>query len=271
MGGVTGMSLPDATRSDRVYPLLQNLDLENLAFATLQGTGQTLNIEEMNEDELRRLVLVNLARLTVKGEWNGLLTAAAGGLASVLAPLNIAQTEIGGGTWDNYPLSVGAGGQTSSTVATPSTPYYYPFVVTKAGSIDEIKCYVGTADSGKNILVGIYDSVNGVPKNKISTTTISVNATGASSANPDTTTTFVVGTQYFVAFVESGSSNSGKIYGSVGDGSTCQFPVGDSGLFDGGNTFYQTGGATYALADPVDPDGLNSMVTKVPRFWFTYS
>jgi hypothetical protein len=66
------MSLPDATRSDRIYPLLQNLDLENLAFATLQGTGETLNIEEMNEDELRRLVLVNLARLTVKGEWDGL-------------------------------------------------------------------------------------------------------------------------------------------------------------------------------------------------------
>ena len=67
------MSLPDATRSKRVYPLLQNLDLENLAFATLQGTGEPLNIEEMNEDELRRLVLVNLARLTVKKEWDGLL------------------------------------------------------------------------------------------------------------------------------------------------------------------------------------------------------
>ena len=48
MGWVARMSLPDATRSDRVYPLLQNLDLENLAFATLQGTGETLNIEEMS-------------------------------------------------------------------------------------------------------------------------------------------------------------------------------------------------------------------------------
>ena len=49
------MSLPDATRSDRVYPLLQNLDLENLAFATLQGTGETLNIEEMNENFVVKL------------------------------------------------------------------------------------------------------------------------------------------------------------------------------------------------------------------------
>ena len=270
MGGVARMSLPDATRSDRVYPLLQNLDLENLAFATVQGVGNTLAIEEMNEDELRRLVLVNLARLTVSGEWNGLLTAG-GGLASVLAPLDIGSTVIGGGTWDNYPLSVGAGGQTSSTVGTPQTPYYYPFVVTKAGSIDEIKCYVGTADTGKNILVGIYDSVSGVPVNLISTTTLSVNATGASSANPDTTTTFAVGTQYFVAFVESGSANSGKIYGSNAYGSTCQFPSSDAGLFDAGNSFYQSGAASYALADPVDPDGLNSIVSNMPRFWFTYS
>ena len=266
------MPLPNANKkSPRVYPLLQNTDLENLAYATLQSTGQPIAIEEQNEDELLRLVLVMLARMSLKGEWNGLLTAASGGLSSVLAPLDIAGTEIGGGTWDNYPLSVGAGGQTSSTVATPQTPYYYPFVVTKAGSVDEIKCYVGTADSGKNILVGIYDSVSGVPVNLISTTTLSVNATGASSANPDTTTTFAVGTQYFVAFVESGSSNSGKIYGSVGDGSTCQFPAGDSGLFDAGNSFKKSGGATYALDDPVDPDGLNSLVSKVPRFWFTYS
>jgi len=32
-----------------------------------------LSVEELNEDELRRLVLVNLARLTVKQEWDGLL------------------------------------------------------------------------------------------------------------------------------------------------------------------------------------------------------
>jgi len=77
------MSLPDATRSDRVYPLLQNIDLENLAFATIQGVGETLNIEEMNEDELRRLVLINLARLTVAGEWDGLLTAGGGGVTTL--------------------------------------------------------------------------------------------------------------------------------------------------------------------------------------------
>jgi len=266
------MSLPDATRSDRVYPLLQNLDLENLAFATVQGVGNTLAIEEMNEDELRRLVLVNLARLTVAGEWDGLLTAASGGLASVLSALDIASTEVGGdGTWDNYPLSVNAGGQTAAGIGSPQTPYYFPFVVTKAGSISEIKCYVGSADSGKNILVGIYDTAGGVPVNLLSTTTISVGATGVASASPDTTTTFAVGVQYFVAWVESASSNTGSLYGSSGNGSSCQFPAADAGLFDAGNSFYKAGGASRSLDDPVDPDGIDTIVTSIPRFWFTYA
>ena len=66
--------LPNAEKkSPRVYTLLQNIDLENVTFAQVQSVGNTISIEEMSEDELRRLVLVNLARLCVKGEWDGLL------------------------------------------------------------------------------------------------------------------------------------------------------------------------------------------------------
>jgi len=68
------MPLPNAEKkSKRVYTLLQNTDLENVTFADIQGVGNTISIEEMSEDELRRLVLVNLARLCVVGEWDGLL------------------------------------------------------------------------------------------------------------------------------------------------------------------------------------------------------
>ena len=68
------MPLPNAEKkSPRVYTLLQNIDLENVTFAQVQSVGNTISIEEMSEDELRRLVLVNLARLCVKGEWDGLL------------------------------------------------------------------------------------------------------------------------------------------------------------------------------------------------------
>jgi hypothetical protein len=70
------MPLPDApAQSPRVYKLLKNLDLENLAGDDDEMilTGNPISIEMLNEDELRRLVLVQLARLCVKSEWNGLL------------------------------------------------------------------------------------------------------------------------------------------------------------------------------------------------------
>lgn len=72
--------LPDASKkSPRVYRNLQTKDLENVTFSDVEATGDPLSIELHNEDELRRLVLVQLARLTVKSEWTGLLTGGGGG------------------------------------------------------------------------------------------------------------------------------------------------------------------------------------------------
>ena len=80
------MPLPDADkRSPRVYTNLQNLDLSTVTFSNIETTGDPIAIEEANEDELRRLVLCNLARLVCAGEWNGLLTA--GGGAETLGEL----------------------------------------------------------------------------------------------------------------------------------------------------------------------------------------
>ena len=68
------MPLPDANkRSPRVYKLLQNTTLANLTNDDITSVGDPISIELLNEDELRRLVLVQLARLTVKQEWDGLL------------------------------------------------------------------------------------------------------------------------------------------------------------------------------------------------------
>jgi hypothetical protein len=51
------------------------MDLETLAADDdeMAGVGNPITIEMLNEDELRRLILVQLARLSVKSEWNGLL------------------------------------------------------------------------------------------------------------------------------------------------------------------------------------------------------
>ena len=72
---VINVPLPNAEKkSRRVYAVNQTTDLENMTFDTnIKETGKVISIEEMNEDELRRLILLNLARLSVKSEWNGLI------------------------------------------------------------------------------------------------------------------------------------------------------------------------------------------------------
>jgi len=59
--------------SPRVYKLLKNIDLENVTNAQVTSIGDPISIEELNREELLRLITVNLARLSVKSEWNGLL------------------------------------------------------------------------------------------------------------------------------------------------------------------------------------------------------
>ena len=68
------MPLPDApAQSPRVYTLLKNPDLQSLTNDDITLIGDPISIEMLNEDELRRLILVQLARLSVKQEWDGLL------------------------------------------------------------------------------------------------------------------------------------------------------------------------------------------------------
>ncbi len=59
--------------SPRVYKLLKNTDLENVTNAQVTSVGDPITIEELNREECLRLIIVNLARLSVKQEWDGLL------------------------------------------------------------------------------------------------------------------------------------------------------------------------------------------------------
>ena len=68
------MPLHDAPpESPRVYKIFKNTTLENISNANITSVGDPINIEMLNEDDLRRLVLVQLARVSVKQEWDGLL------------------------------------------------------------------------------------------------------------------------------------------------------------------------------------------------------
>tara|TARA_Y100001972_G_scaffold37212_1_gene45752 strand:+ start:1123 stop:2385 length:1263 start_codon:yes stop_codon:yes gene_type:complete len=76
--------LPGASKkSPRVYRNLETKNLENVTFQNIKDTGDPISIEMHNEDEIRRLVLVNLCRLTTSSEWTGLLTGGgSGGMTS---------------------------------------------------------------------------------------------------------------------------------------------------------------------------------------------
>ena len=68
------MPLPNVqAESPRVYKLLKNTTLENLTDDDLIDVGNPITIEEMNREEMLRLIIVQFARLTVKQEWDGLL------------------------------------------------------------------------------------------------------------------------------------------------------------------------------------------------------
>ena len=56
-----------------MYKLFKNTTLAYVTNDNIANVGDPISIEMLNEDELRRLVLVQLARLSVKQEWNGLL------------------------------------------------------------------------------------------------------------------------------------------------------------------------------------------------------
>ena len=59
--------------SPRVYKLLKTTDLENVTNATVTSIGDPITIEELNREEMIRLIIVQFARLSVKQEWDGLL------------------------------------------------------------------------------------------------------------------------------------------------------------------------------------------------------
>jgi len=156
------MPLPEAKPDKRIYELLKNVDLENLTFDDLQAVGQTIFAEQGAEDELRRLVLVNLARLSTVGEWTGLTSAGAAGVnyqiselpgsPSNLDTFTIARDQIYGANRD---LS------TNHLISNYNAPNCYPFVAPKTGTLNEIQVQVADIETGgATFKIGIYDSTS---------------------------------------------------------------------------------------------------------------
>ena len=205
------MPLPDAPNtSPRVYTLLQNTDLENVTQANLATLGNPISVEELNEDELRRLVLVNLARLSVKSEWNGLLTAASGG-ASVVFPKAAMNTGFDQWQITNLPPYYG-GGSASTETFQSFYQFYAPFIAPKSGDITEMGIVQGgTVPTGSDELYGaIYDSdADNMPDSLLGYATFDISVGGTQyQTSFSATPTLVEGTMYYLAFSRSASTSA---------------------------------------------------------------
>ena len=105
--GDIDMPLPDAPDySKRIYELLKETDLENLSYAQFQGVAEKLFIEPENEDEMRRLVLVQLARMAVRGDWDGFLTG--GGASGAPTDAEYVVMSLNGTLTNERKLTAGA-------------------------------------------------------------------------------------------------------------------------------------------------------------------
>jgi len=193
------MPLPDANKkSPRVYTNLQNLDLDNVTFANIQATGNNIAVEEMNEDEMRRLVLVNLARLVTAGEWTGLLEA--GGGSSVLG--------VGAGVKTGAVYSTiskqapfGRGEPDTAMTWNSDAVFYIPVIAPLTATMDQVTLRVTTASAGGgDMLVALYnsDSDTGVPTTQASDeVTVDGSATGFISVDFSSPPAVTVGGLYY--------------------------------------------------------------------------
>jgi len=212
------MRAEDRKPSKRVFPLLQNLDLDTVTFSQVQGTGNPITIEDMNEQEMIDLIIVNLARLCVSGEWTGLLEAGGG----IMSPVPM-KAQAYSSTRDQFVLGNGQpwGSTSASTdVGTELSSNYTvfrPFISPNSGDVGDVVVYVATAAAGEALEFGIWanDDDTGLPTGDALTfCSFPLDSTGMITQDSLTgTATLVRGTQYHFGYVADASSTSARVNG----------------------------------------------------------
>jgi len=168
------MPLPDADPDKRMYKLLKNIDLENLSFADFQTTAQTVFAEPEAEDTLRRIVLINLARMSVAGDWNGLTTSGGGATAPMLA---VAPPSA---SYD-YDLSGQSQGSQAANVAFPEdTIYLIPFSIPATTSANDLQFSIASGTFAGTFYAAIYtcDLSTNLPNSRVGSLSASISSTG---------------------------------------------------------------------------------------------
>ncbi len=241
------MPLPDALPDRRIYELLKTVDLENLTFSDFQKVAQTIYAEQGAEDELRRIVLLNLARLSVAGEWSGLTSAGSasgiGALPSVAAStsppedaINLHADPLFGQVFAYSPENV--------NFANFGNPCYFPFYSPKSGNISEMTMRVTTADTtGCDVIFGIYQSSDGLPSSLLGTATFDGSSTGNKTQTSfSSTITLTAGDLYFFGVVRDSGSSDGKLRAC--NGNYLRFLQIGQSISSTGNTGYRSATAT---------------------------
>lgn len=245
------MPLPDAERSKRVYTLLQNLDLENVTQGNLATVGDPISIEKLNEDELRRLVLVNLARLSVKGEWNGLLTASSGGGGFSGPPSS--SMAVGSRMVRLDQCMPAPSNEASSTSMSSQYPIYYPFVAPSSGTVGTVSIRSTGTVASQNMLVGFFANTDDdLPGAQIGEyATISLASSTSPTGLPNETVTLTRGTTYWVGYVQSnGSASDPNMYVCL-DGS---LPY-NTAITQSGKNCFREATNSYALPNTAPTSG----------------
>lgn len=192
------MPLPDAKPDRRIYELLKTTDLENLTFAQFQGVAEKVYAEQGAEDTLRRIVLVNLARLSVAGQWNGLTNSGSATMSPILP-------NDDSGTNNRFiisqgPVWGGADKGATANLSIASKPMASPFIAPKTGTVSEIGLNI-TTSSVANVYIAIYDSgTDGMANNRLGYCSIDTSSTGNIYQTTITgTISLTAGTQYWYA------------------------------------------------------------------------
>jgi len=198
----------DRKPSRRVFPLLQNLDLDTVTFAQVQSTGNPISIEDMNEQEMFDLVLVNLARLVVAGEWTGLLEAG-GSDYNVILPEDFGDTGYVRYVLNSYP-PFGSSTTTSQGFTTGTTYdkcFFYPFLAPESGVVAEMGIeFIVASSEANDIQVGIYSTTatTGAPDTLLGKGVFDSESTGAVYDDTlSSTVTLVKGTMYWIGICRS--------------------------------------------------------------------
>jgi len=199
----------DRRPSKRVFPLLQNLDLDSVTFANIQSVGDPITIQDMNEQEMYDLVLVNLARLVCSGEWSGLLSAGGGEFNAEMPGVSLQAL----GVASRHPVGSYAPygqGDLATFIWYNNDNYqktlYYPFIAPVTGTVSEFGIQITAAAAAScNLLIGIYsDDGDGAPLTLQMSGEIDVQNSGTgsiyqTSISADVSTSLTRGTQYWVA------------------------------------------------------------------------